>query len=127
MNERQLHILSLRQTDVRGAVERCCGSEELYFSCLKEFLNDTTVSELNESISDRAWDDAFTAAHSLKGLAGNLGFVPLMHTTSQLLIVIRGGRIKEIDEFLNEVNSAYRDIVDAIKQIVKVSNQKAGG
>lgn len=117
MNARTLHILSLRETDVQGAIRRCSGNEQLYVECLRDFLGDPTVDELNTAIEKKNWEEAFTAAHALKGLAGNMGFIPLMHSTSQLVILIRGGRIYDLNSALSEVNSCYRDIVDAINQI----------
>lgn len=116
MNEQQLHTLSLRETDISGAINRCCGDESLYVACLKEFLEDTTVEQLNKAIKDQQWDDAFTAAHALKGVAGNMGFVPLMLAVGQLIVVIRRGKIGEIATAMEEVDSSYRDIKDAIKK-----------
>lgn len=115
MEEKLQHALALRNTDVNGAIRRLGDDEALYHQCLDMFLQDRTITDLNTAIEQRSWDDAFTAAHALKGLAGNMGFVPLMHATSQLLIMIRGGRMNEIGESMAFVNSQYRDIVDAIK------------
>lgn len=115
MNKQQKQALLLRETDLDGAMRRFCGNEELYISCLKNFLKDQTVAQLAEAINLKRWDDAFTAAHALKGLAGNMGFIPLMHATGMLVVLIRGGREKEIPESMKRLNSCYRDIVDAIK------------
>ena len=115
MDAKQKYALALRDTDVPGALRRFGGDEDLYASCLTMFLCDSTMDELNRAIKSRSWDDAFTAAHALKGLAGNLGFIPLMHSIGQLVIMIRGGRTKELDECMTHVNSNYRDITDAIR------------
>ena len=116
MNPKQQHALEVRNTDLQGAVQRLGGNEQLYLSCLSMFLEDSTIVDLNRAIKAKSGDDAFTAAHALKGLAGNMGFIPLMHSTSQLVIMIRGGRIKELSEYMTQVNSSYRDIVDAIRE-----------
>ena len=125
MNSQLEHALLLRETDIQGAVYRFNGDERLYVSCLKMFLEDPTMALLNESIESETWDDAFTAAHALKGLAGNMGFVPLMHSTGQLLVIIRGGQIKKIGEYIAQVNSNYRDIADAIRVNFSVDELKA--
>lgn len=126
MNAQQLHALTLRQTDVTGAVERLCGSEELYESCLSAFRSDSTMKELNEAIAASSWDEAFTAAHAMKGMAGNMGFVPLMHSVGQLIVLIRGGRLKEISESLEMVNSSYRDIMDGINRYFALADEIKG-
>lgn len=115
MTANQQRALFLRETDIHGAMQRFYGEEELYVSCLLSFLNDETISQLNSAIGNKLWDDAFTAAHALKGLAGNMGFVPLMHSTGQLVVIIRGGRQNEIHDCIEKVNSCYRDITDAIR------------
>ena len=73
------------------------------------------MAQITEAITNRNWNDAFTAVHALKGLAGNMGFIPLMHSTGKLVVLIRGGKTNELDEALETVNSCYRDIVDAIE------------
>lgn len=116
MNEKQRHALTLRETDVDNAMRRLSGDESLYGACMRAFLDDSTVEQLNVSIENGSWDEAFTAAHALKGVAGNMGFVPLMHRTGQLIVLIRGGRMQEIPQALEQVNSAYRDVIDGIHQ-----------
>lgn len=115
MDANQVHTLALRETDVEGALRRLCGQEELYVTCLKRFLDDPTIGQLNSAVKTELWDDAFTAAHALKGLAGNLGFIPLMHAVAHLIIIIRGGRTRDVAECMAMVNSSYRDITDAIR------------
>ena len=115
MNSKQWRALTLRDTDVQGALKRFSGNEELYTACLSMFLDDPTMTELRDAIQEQSWDDAFTAAHALKGLAGNMGFIPLMHSTGQLVVLIRGGRIKDIGECMIQIDSNYRDIIDAIR------------
>lgn len=116
MNAEQHNALSQRETDIPGAIRRFYGDEALYIACLGDFLKDATMAELNESIENERWDDAFTAAHAMKGLAGNMGFVPLMHAVGRLVVLIRGGRTKEVNECMLQVNSSYRDIADAIQE-----------
>ena len=123
MDIRQAHVLSLRDTDIAGALYRLSGDEAMYSECLRAFLCDPTVEQLNISLECCAWDEAFTAAHALKGVAGNLGFIPLMHSTGQLIVLIRGGRMMDIPMALEQVNSAYRDILDGIYQYFAIADE----
>lgn len=115
MNVEQIYALSLRETDLEGAIKRFCGDEQLYVKCLAAFLEDPTMAELIAAVDAQQWDEAFTAAHALKGVAGNMGFIPLLHSISRLVVVIRGGRIHEVPETMSLVSSSYRDITDAIR------------
>ncbi len=102
------------ETDVTGAMNRFSDDEELYISCLDAFLKDPTMRQLEASVRLRSWDDAFTAAHALKGLAGNMGFVPLFHATGELVVLIRAGRISEINDSLQQIKGFYATICSTI-------------
>ena len=127
MHARQYHALRLRETDIEGALHRLGGNDALYASCLSAFLDDPTTDQLNVAIESGSWDEAFTAAHALKGVAGNMGFVPLMHSTGQLIVLIRGGRMQDIPPALEKLNSSYRDIIDAIHQFFAYADAEAEG
>lgn len=55
------------------------------------FLKDTSFSELQTGIEARDWETAFRAAHTLKGVAGNMSFEKLRASASELTEAIRGG------------------------------------
>ncbi|MDD2648003.1 MAG: Hpt domain-containing protein [Eubacteriales bacterium] len=116
MTHEQRKALVRIDTDISGVERRFCGDDALYISCLSLFLSDSTMEQLTRALSLRLWDDAFTAAHALKGLAGNMGFVPLMHSTGQLVALIRGGRTLEISDALLRVRMDYAEITDVINQ-----------
>lgn len=124
MNLKQFHALSLRGTDVQEAIHRLYDDEAIYSKFLVTFLDDQTMAELNEAIEDREWDEAFTSAHALKGLAGNMGFMPLMNSVGRLTVLIRGGRKTEAGEYMEQVNSCYRDITDAIHEYIALSDKE---
>ncbi len=115
MNSEQLYALTLRGTDLEGTIKRFCGDEQLYLTCLVEFLDDPTMDELNATVANQQWDAAVTAAHALKGVAGNMGFIPLMHVIGKLVVLIRGGKIAEVNEMMEQVNNCYNDIRGAIR------------
>ena len=115
MNIDLLHALTMNETDVSGTLERFGGAESLYGYCLAQFLNDPTLEDLRRALQSKEWDDAFTAAHALKGLAGNMGFVPLYHSLGELVVMIRSGRIGEIEPSFRQVEKNYRDITAGIR------------
>lgn len=109
------NALLLNETDITGALDRVCGNEDLYYKILSAFPDDTSLEQLKKNIADKSWDDAFSEAHALKGLAGNLGFVPLFHSVGELVIAIRAGRLSDVNEYLHRVQLCYDDIVTVIK------------
>ncbi len=111
--------LKLGETDVDGALARLTNDKELYFKLLSAFPKDETMPQLETAVAKGNWDNAFTAAHALKGLAGNLGFVPLFHSLSELVITIRAGRLNDLSLMINRVKNDYSDIVRIIIENTK--------
>ena len=109
-----MNNLLLNETDIDGALQRFSRDESLYLTLLDDFVGDTTMDELEAAVKNRMWDDAFTAAHALKGLAGNMGFVPLFHSIGELVMLIRAGKVDEVDASFKTVRRCYSDIVTAI-------------
>lgn len=116
MNIDLLQALTSCETDIDGTLDRFGGNEALYVKCLAEFLSDSTMAELDTALHARSWDDAFTAAHALKGLAGNMGFIPLYHSLSEMVVLIRAGRVKELDMAIAKVKHEYNAITGVIRQ-----------
>ena len=110
MENALLDALRMEETDVDGALYRLAGNEPLYLKLLTLFPADPTIVTLQTALEDAKWDDAFTAAHVLKGLAGNLGFMPLFHSIGALVIYIREGRIQEIGGAFHRVQQDYSNI-----------------
>ena len=79
-------------------------------------MQDRSLAELDAAVAGRNWDEAFTAAHALKGLAGNMGFVPIFHTTAEIVVLIRTGKTREIGASLSELQNQYSDLVFAIRR-----------
>ncbi|MDO5572865.1 MAG: Hpt domain-containing protein [bacterium] len=114
MDERKLSALAHCETDIQDSLQRFCGDEELYLSYLYDFLTEPTMDQLENAIMTRTWHDAFIAAHALKGLAGNLGLIPLYHATGELVVLLRAGRIDEVGEVYRQAKRSYNALVDAI-------------
>ncbi|MEG0894395.1 MAG: Hpt domain-containing protein, partial [Oscillospiraceae bacterium] len=58
-------------------MERFVNDEELYCSCFQSFLEDSSFVALSTAIQLKDYNMAFEYAHTLKGVAGNLGLTPL--------------------------------------------------
>lgn len=114
MSEEIIKALIEKENDVNGSLPRFGGNEAMYLSCLRDFINDNTLNELREAIDHRAWDEAFTAVHALKGLAGNMGFVPLFHATGELVIMIREGRMREIEAAYENTKRCYDELIEVM-------------
>ncbi|WP_294852969.1 Hpt domain-containing protein [uncultured Oscillibacter sp.] len=83
--------------DMDGAMNRLLGDEALYAMCFDLFLEDPAFATLGAALDagDRA--AAFEAAHSLKGVAGNLGLTRIYRLSGELVEPLRGCAAAETD------------------------------
>ena len=118
--------LILCETDIEGALHRLSGNESVYLSCLAMFLDDPTTKDLGDAIYAKNWDDAFTAAHALKGVAGNMGFIPLFHATAEIVVFIRDGKINDVEASYRELLQCHQKITTMIRDNLSNANRPKG-
>ena len=88
-------------------------SERLITKFVLKFPGDPSFSQLQSTLEEKA----FRAAHTLKGVAQNLGFTPLYEATATLTEVLRAGNLPEDDNMMNAVAKEYERTVAAIEQL----------
>ncbi len=95
-------------------------SEELVSRFVVKFVADDSFSVLNEGMRERDAEKAFRGAHTLKGVAQNLGFTALGKSAAELTEVLRGGAFTtNADELFEKVKADYENVISAIKEYVK--------
>ncbi len=92
-------------------------SEALVKKFALKFLDDDSFSNLKEALAARNVEEAFRAAHTLKGVCLNLGFDNLYEVSSAITEVLRAGELAGTDEMIKKVEEQYNITVNAIKAI----------
>lgn len=101
--------------EVDSALERMMGSEALLERFLTKFLADPNYDRLCRAVADRDEAAALTAAHTLKGVCGNLSMTRLEALVSQMVELLRGeGELAAAQALLPEVTEACREVREAI-------------
>ena len=100
-----------------GDVRLRIPSEALIRRFAVKFLSDTTFADLVEAVEAQDWEKAFRAAHTMKGVASNLGFGTLCRAASELTEALRGREPLKDTALLDAVKTAYAEAIDAIKAI----------
>ena len=98
--------------------EKRLSSEALIMRFLTKFLDDGSFSQLCIAMEEGDRDKAFRAAHTLKGVSGNLSLSRLYLSVSQLTEVLRYGSEcipADAAPLLEEVTRDYRLTVNAIR------------
>ena len=95
-------------------VHRVVDNEELYQHFLREFPKDPSYYELVNALASKKAEEAFQAAHKLKGVAANLSLDAIYKPVCILVEELRRHDLSHIDQSFPPVKKAYAEIVDFI-------------
>lgn len=98
-----------------GALARFMGNEALLTRFLKKFLDDPNFLDLQGAIDRGDAEGAFRAAHTLKGVAGNLSLTELYNKASAIAEALRGGDLESAKGLMPDVQTAYKKIIDVLQ------------
>lgn len=101
------------QGDFDGLVGRVMGEARAERFSMK-FLNDQSYSQLMEALGQEDYENAFRAAHTLKGVCANLGFSRLQEVASELTEAMRGGVKPEDSSLIDQTTAEYERTVGAL-------------
>lgn len=77
--------------DLETTLNRFAGMESMFMRFLCQFPDDQSYQALCGAVEARDGEAAFRAAHTLKGVAGNLGLENIYGFASELTELLRGG------------------------------------
>ena len=97
--------------DTKEGLTRCMNNQTFYFKMLKMGLNNDQFEKLQSALAANNIEEAFEAAHALKGVLGNLALTPIYKP------------LAEMTEMLRAKKSA--DYVEMYQPILELRNQLA--
>lgn len=100
--------------DYENAVGRLMNDRILQKFVLK-FLEDGSYGLLLKSMEAEDYQEAFRAAHTIKGVCQNLSFTDLGESGSRMTEALRAGKKEEYPKLLEAVKKDYERTVSAIR------------
>lgn len=110
--------LKSADVDVDGAIERFSNKEERYLKYLRLFYEDTNFNDLIDDLGGGNIHSAFEHCHTLKGLAGNLGFSRIFPKVYDACEILRSGSDEGVIKLLDEVTDNYNEIITIIGELI---------
>lgn len=117
MTEQQRDALRQAGMDVPEALERFMNQEALLMKFVMRFPQDPGYGELRRAMEQGDVRAAFEAAHSLKGVAGNLSLKPLYIQVSLLVEDLRAGSLEQAQAKMASLEQCYGDTIRAIQSL----------
>ena len=90
-------------------------SEKLVNKFVLRFLDDQSCDLLCASMEAKNYEEAFRAAHTIKGICSNLAFTALGRSSSELSEALRYGYTPGADALAEQVKEDYRKTAAAIR------------
>lgn len=106
--------LSQYGIDYADALERVGGSAEFYERLAMKYLNDTHYVDLVAAMEAKDYDEAYKAAHALKGVSGNLSFADLYKASTAASDALYQGEPQAAASFMPEIKAAHDKVVEGL-------------
>ena len=90
-------------------------SEALVQRFVGKFLSDQSFQLLESSLKAENYEEAFRAAHTLKGVTQNLSFTKLYHSSHQITEALRTKDYDLAGQLLPQVEADYAQTAAAIR------------
>jgi len=114
MDDILLHKLNAYGMDVTGTMARFGGNEALMMRFLLGFPKDQTMGSLRDAMTSGNREAQKVAAHSLKGLSGNLGLTPVFEASSAMMDTLRANEDTDVSSLYDALEQAYQAAIDMI-------------
>ncbi len=117
MEESRRERLLQAGVDIESALDRFMGKEELLVRFLKKFPADPNFERLQEAMARKDYQDAFKAAHTIKGVCGNLSLTTLFEVASRETELLRSGQYPEAEAVFPELSEVYEKVVSILNSL----------
>lgn len=114
MDEKLMAALREAGVDIEGALNRFSGNGALYERFLRKFPADDSFGRIGPALAKENWPEALSAAHTLKGVSGNLGMDRLFQACSNMVTLLRQQNWAQAAASYPQVEDAYGLITRAL-------------
>lgn len=93
---------------------RCMNNEAFYLRLVNMALDDASFQKLSDAVAAGDKRAGFEAAHSLKGVLGNLALTPIYAPVAEMTELLRAAADADYQSYLNRILAA-RDQMIALR------------
>ena len=101
--------------DTDDGLTRCMGNEAFYFKLIGKVIDDKNFQALEDAVAAKDLDAAFDAAHSLKGVLGNLALTPIYEPVYELTELLREKKDIDYTEYLKTISEKRSELAGLLR------------
>ena len=98
--------LAVYGANVEEGLARCMNNEGFYLKLVGTLKDDAHFGQLEDAVAAGRLDEAFEAAHALKGSLANLAITPLLDPVSEITELLRDRTETDYPALLGEIRMA---------------------
>ncbi|MFH1075788.1 MAG: ATP-binding protein [Pseudomonadota bacterium] len=124
-NQIETSLALLQGLDIRAGLRRVVGNKKLYCQILEEFLRDhsDTAFKIKSAIEANDLMLGHNLAHTLKGVAGNIGAMRLNEAARGLETATDGAIIESYDGLIDAIDAAFLETAYSIRVFLNRENR----
>ncbi len=113
---------------IKGLYERIEGDYEKALSRMSSddrikkyltfFLADESYQQLKNAMENEQVDEAFRAAHTLKGVCQNMAFTALGKVAEEITEELRAKNMENAKKIFPNVERSYKKVIDEINAVI---------
>lgn len=114
MTEEKKRALAGAGVQVEDALQRLMNNEALLERLLQKFAEDGTYPALVRAVEAHDAEQALQAAHTFKGICGNLSMHRLFDLAGRQVLLFRQNNREAAEAVMPEITLAYNAVIAAI-------------
>lgn len=103
--------------EIESALERFMNNDAMLEKFLKKFLDDKNFEKLVNAMQEKEFEDAFEAAHTLKGVCGNLSLDIFCKSVCTMVEYLRSNQYDEACAYMPELTREYENAIEKVKNL----------
>lgn len=96
--------------NVEEGLSRCINNEALYLRLAGTVPDEKNFDKLHEALAANNLDEAFDAAHALKGVLGNLALTPIYDKVAEITELLRARTEMDYSELESEIRNKREEL-----------------
>ena len=105
--------------DIDGTMDRFMNNEALFEKFIFKFLDDDNYEKMMVAKGNNQVEEAFNAAHTLKGVTGNLGINCIYKVSIPLVEILRKSTFEGSEIYFEQMETSYQNIISVLNKYKK--------
>ncbi len=98
--------------NVEEGLARCMNNEDFYLKLVNKATDNTTLTKLEMYLKEKDFENAFEAAHALKGIYTNLSLTPLSKPITEMTESLRTNTETDYSQLIEEIKAQFEKLCE---------------